>query len=525
MDLSDSPVSGATVKVKDAGKSTVTDKDGNFSIPSKTGTIGSFSLESVQPDFAFISSGKIEIRTSNRTLASITGFNLNGKAVFKKERFVDAGVHIFSTPSLRHGVTLFKITADGKTALLKTCALGGAIQGKVHAKNSPVFSGISAKQATTAVQGFKDTIFVTKTGYLEYALRIDRQEISDLTVRIANKDLPVISQQVIFKPTHQNNHKPFRSCHAPSILELPDGTLLAVCFGGQHEGASDQKIYICRKEVGKEWTEPKAIAHGGGNPSLFRSFSGTLMRFDGWNGSVQTSTDEGKTWSTPRKTSGGGAEKNKPVQLEDGTILAANAGSVVVSTDDGKTWSKRSGGAKQGSILIYPNNRLQMLYRTGGGGSIGVLWSDDNGKSWSKGSCVLPNNNSGLDGTTLRGGTQVLAYNHSHRNQFGGKGRGILNLAISKDGKAWDAVVLVNYLPKKSYQYSYPGIIQSRNGLIHLVYTWHRRSIGHAVINPAAFKPVPMPNGKWPSSGPLSIEEWKRQNPDWDKIIIPEFGG
>ena len=83
---------------------------------------------------------------------------------------------------------------------------------------------------------------------------------------MANKDLPLITQQVIFKPTYQNNHKPFRSCHAPSVLELPDGTLLAVCFGGQSEGSSDQKIYITRKDVGKEWVGPNPIANGGGNP-------------------------------------------------------------------------------------------------------------------------------------------------------------------------------------------------------------------------------------------------------------------
>ncbi|MGD9200528.1 MAG: carboxypeptidase-like regulatory domain-containing protein, partial [Chitinispirillia bacterium] len=67
---SGTPVSDATVKVKDAGKSTVTDKDGNFSIPGITGTIASLGMESVQPDFAFLSRGKIEIRTLRRTVAN-----------------------------------------------------------------------------------------------------------------------------------------------------------------------------------------------------------------------------------------------------------------------------------------------------------------------------------------------------------------------------------------------------------------------------------------------------------------------
>jgi predicted neuraminidase len=381
------------------------------------------------------------------------------------------------------------------------------------------FAYQSASEADTV---FDDSLVVTQTGYLEYETRMYNQpDAAGLVIRLANIDLPVIEKELLFDPMPES--KPFKSNHAPSVLELPDGTLLSVFFAGDHEGAPDQKIYICRKEFGGEWTAPQAIADGGGNPSLFQSRTGKLMRFDGWNGKMQTSTDEGLTWSTPRGTSGGGAEKNKPLQLEDGTILAVNEDSVIASTDDGETWSERSGGAKQGTLLIYPDNRIQMMYRTGGGGSIGVNWSDDNGMSWSGADCILPNNNSGVDGSTLRDGTQLLAYNHSHRNSGGHKGRGILNIAISKDGIAWDAVMLVDYLLRACYQYSYPAVIQSRDGLVHLVYTWHRRSIGHAVMNPAAFQPVPMPDGQWPTSGPLSIEEWKTRNPGWDSINLPDL--
>jgi hypothetical protein len=368
----------------------------------------------------------------------------------------------------------------------------------------------------------------------------DQPEAAGLVIRLANEDLPLITQELLFDPMPES--KPFISNHAPSVLELPDGTLLSVFFAGDHEGASNQKIYICRKEpipgsgttvtgatggasvtAGDEWTYPEAIDDGGGNPSLFQSRTGKLMRFDGWDGTMQTSPDEGLTWSAMRGTSGGGAEKNKPIQLEDGTILAVNESTTIQSTDDGVSWSRRSDGAKQGTLLVYPNNRLQMMSRTGGSESIGVHWSNDNGLSWSGGDCVLPNNNSGLDGTTLRDGTQIIAYNHQYRNSGGHKGRGLLNMSISTDGDAWSAVVLVNYLLRSNYQYSYPAVIQSRDGLVHLVYTWHRRSIAHAVINPAAFQPEPMPNGDWPTSGPLSIAAWQLENPDYDDINLPDL--
>ncbi|MGD9200569.1 MAG: exo-alpha-sialidase, partial [Chitinispirillia bacterium] len=197
---------------------------------------------------------------------------------------------------------------------------------------------------------------------------------------------------------------------------------------------------------------------------------------------------------------------------------------VEISKDNGETWSTGPGvgGGIQPTIMFHPNGRLQMMARTGGAKSIAVTWSDDNGQSWSKPSAsILPNNNSGLDAVTLRDGRQLLAYNHSYRGQaeMGHKGRGFLTVSVSKDGKAWEAALIVNYTTyrKNLFQFSYPAVIQSRNGLVHLVHTWGRVTINHAVINPASLKTVPMPDGKWPSKGHLSIEEWKKENPKYNQ--------
>ena len=35
-------------------------------------------------------------------------------------------------------------------------------------------------------------------------------------------------------------------------------------------------------------------------------------------------------------------------------------------------------------------------------------------------------------------------------------------------------------------EYSYPAVIQSRDGLVHVTYTWQRKNIKHVVIDPAA---------------------------------------
>jgi predicted neuraminidase len=47
-------------------------------------------------------------------------------------------------------------------------------------------------------------------------------------------------------------------------------------------------------------------------------------------------------------------------------------------------------------------------------------------------------------------------------------------------------------------EYSYPAIIQTDDGLVHLTYTWQRTKIRHVVVDPAKLVATPMPEGKWP---------------------------
>jgi predicted neuraminidase len=136
-------------------------------------------------------------------------------------------------------------------------------------------------------------------------------------------------------------------------------------------------------------------------------------------------------------------------------------------------------------------------------GFIAESWSHDNGLSWTPlRAAKLPNNNSGLDAVTLRDGRQLLVYNHSTRDQpgVGPKGRGILNVALSRDGENWDASLVLDHLDQEGKQFSYPAVIQTRDGLVHIVYTWHRQRIKHVVLDPARLPSTPMPDGKWPAA-------------------------
>jgi predicted neuraminidase len=318
---------------------------------------------------------------------------------------------------------------------------------------------------------------------------------------------------------------PFASAHASTIVETREG-LVAAWFGGTREGAADVGIWLSRRVKG-EWTSPIEVATGiqpdGGrhpcwNPVLFEHRDKTLMLFykvgpnpRSWWGMLRTSRDDGRTWSDARRLPDGilGPIKNKPVQLADRTLLAPSSTESPDSpstwrvhfertSDAGLTWTAAAPSASadgsgidaiQPSILLHPGGRLQALGRSRSQ-RVFETWSDDGGRSWTPIALSgLPNPNSGIDAVTLSNGRHLIVYNHTT------KGRSPLNVAVSRDGKLWDAALI---LEREPGEYSYPAIIQAADGQVHITYTWKRQRIKHVVIDPARLKPVPMPDGNWP---------------------------
>jgi predicted neuraminidase len=334
---------------------------------------------------------------------------------------------------------------------------------------------------------------------------------------------------------------PCPECHASTLVERSDGALVAAWFGGTEEGHPDVDVWLSLREPDAPiWSAPRRVATGESadgrhptwNPVLFQPAAAAdrpapLLLFykvgpspSTWWGMLRRSSDGGLTWSDPERLPDGilGPVRNKPLELEGGVLLCGSSTEhdgwrvhFEKTHDLGRTWrridqvvhARPDGGlydAIQPTILRRPDGSLLALERSRQNRVLATT-STDSGESWSPlVATELPNPSAGIDGVTLRDGRLLLVYNHTTR---GPGSRSRLNVALSEDGEAWSAVVeLENESAPGSGggEYSYPAAIQTRDGLVHVTYTWRRQRIQHAILDPARFEPVAIEGGVWPAS-------------------------
>ena len=365
------------------------------------------------------------------------------------------------------------------------------------------------------------------------------------------KRLPLLLLSLLLAPSFSNAESallrsefiydsgPYPSIHATTLVETPTG-LVAAWFGGTREKHPDVGIWVSRLTDGK-WsqsvevangiqhtlTDGQVVRHPTWNPVLSQPKGGPLLLFykagpspQSWWGMLTSSLDGGKTWTQPRRLPEGilGPVKNKPVQLEDGSLLCPTSEEIKAEAkgekekwtvhfertrDFGVTW-ERTGGLHDGketqaiqpSVLFLGGDRLLAVGRSRQGRMFEIP-SEDGGRTWGEmrlGS--LPNNNSGTDALTLADGRHLVVYNHvgGEPGKWGGK-RTPLNVSVSKDAQAWDAALVLESDPG---EYSYPALIQTKDGLVHITYTWKRQKVKHVVLDPAKLSAKPILNGSWP---------------------------
>ncbi len=304
---------------------------------------------------------------------------------------------------------------------------------------------------------------------------------------------------------------PWRDAHAATIAETPSG-LVAAWFAGSKEGRSDVAIWLARQERGR-WGEPERLFEGRAgdgtplpcwNPVLHRLRGGPLLLFykvgprpRRWWGMLATSEDDGTSWSRPRRLPDGifGPVKNAPLELPSGALLCGSSSELfgwrcqIERTEDGgRTWRRVAvlnhpfaslpGGfkANQATLVDQGGGRIRALCRTKQG-FIAECWSEDGGEHWSAMQPTdIPHPNAAFDARRLACGRFLLVHHPS------AQGRERLVASLSEDGRIWRTVLELEN--EAGFEFSYPSILESADGLVHLVYSWKRRRIAHLVLEP-----------------------------------------
>ena len=313
-----------------------------------------------------------------------------------------------------------------------------------------------------------------------------------------------------------------RKVHAGTLVEQPDGRLVAAWYAGSGEGASDVAIQLSTREVSGAWSDPRAIfrreavaaslrrhVHSLGNPLLLADDSGRLgllfvsIAAGKWSGSSMNlvwSQDGGATWSAPQKlhlnplANLSALPRNPPVALIGGgwavpiyeeffgrfpemlwirpreTVATA----AVSRMDDGMS-------VFQPSVVPLSSGGALAFYRDDSGARrVFLSRSDDAGRTWNgRTSSQLPNVDSGVCALRLPDGRLLCAFNDSADRK-----RENLRLALSDDGgTTWRSIATL--AEEAGQNFAYPYMIMGRDGRIRMLYSAKDTRIAYAEFNAA----------------------------------------
>jgi predicted neuraminidase len=328
--------------------------------------------------------------------------------------------------------------------------------------------------------------------------------------------------------------------HAATLVETANGDLLCAWFNGPGEGEPGTNILLSHLPAGTDtWGAPvqlSADAHRSEqNPLLFvppppAGSSGPtggevwLLHTSNEPHDQSTSrvihrrsTDGGLTWDRSEVLFDqlGSFIRNPIVVLSNGDWLlpaydcdkSAERTVLKLSTDRGENWSTvevpDAVGQVQMSIVEISPGELVGYYRSRAADRIHRSVSKDNGRTWTAPEKTsLPNNNSAVQVLRLDDGRLVMVFNDSSadRDQFrwvdDGEGgvrrktlRTPLTLALSEDeGETWpywrNLQVQDEEYRENEFGYSYPTLLQTRDGRLHVAYSYLRKTIKHVILAP-----------------------------------------
>ena len=302
----------------------------------------------------------------------------------------------------------------------------------------------------------------------------------------------------------------------PGIERAANGRLWATWYGGgPTEGPENYVMLITSDDDGVTWSKEQLVIDPPGpvrayDPCLWMDPTGKLWLFwaqayEFWDGrsgvwaiTTTESDKEHPVWSAPRRLCDG-IMMNKPTVLNNGDWLIPASywslkitrdipskylhdfeskwgANVVVSKDQGATWTQRGQVRMENSafdehmFVERTNGDLWMLSRTLYG--IGQAVSHDSGETWpEQGPSGIPHTSARFFIRRLNSGNLLLVRHAPKHPEIPRFRRSYLTAYISKDeGKTWEGGLTLD----ERKHVSYPDGIQTKDGLIYIIYDFER---------------------------------------------------
>ena len=179
-----------------------------------------------------------------------------------------------------------------------------------------------------------------------------------------------------------------------------------------------------------------------------------------------------------------------PLVRSDGALVLPlsnenfNIPCMAITKDGGETWTFSNPvperGLTQPTLAELADGTIVAFFRNGGREHrIRRSESKDGGMTWGPVTVTdRPHPEAGIEVTMLRNGHMALVYNDSEKD------RDKLAISLSTDnGTTWQWTRRIEDTPKG--RFDYPSIIQSRDGSLHVTYSYNTKTIKHAHFDEA----------------------------------------